>query len=171
MIQKVIWRHVHVSLCSLDQPLPRRQEVSGDLDSLAASSPASATAADMRQHHGIGYAHPVDVHLEMGRSSWDEEQDILHYVQSKVDAGVACCVCRCPSLLVQLYWLLQLLHALPAAYTCQDNECISRPHTLFVMKSGLSCALVDNCAAKASCLWMSAVSLLLQPGDLAAVPS
>ena len=68
----------------MDQPLPRRREISGDLDSLAASSPGSATAADMRQQQCMAYTRPGDIRLEMDRSSWDEEQDILSYVQSKV---------------------------------------------------------------------------------------
>lgn len=71
-------------MCSLDQPLPRRQEISGDVDSLAASSPGSAAAADLRQQQCMAYTTPADVHLELDRSSWDHEQDILNYVQSKV---------------------------------------------------------------------------------------
>ena len=77
-------------MCSMDQPLPRRREISGDLDSLAASSPGSATAADMRQQQCMAYTRPGDIHLEMDRSSWDEEQDILSYVQSKVQMLKQC---------------------------------------------------------------------------------
>lgn len=77
----------------MDQPLPRRQEISGDLDSLAGSSPNSATAADRRQRQGMGPVTPADVNLEldMGRNSWDEEQDILNYVQHKVWHVFATC--------------------------------------------------------------------------------
>ena len=75
-----------IGVCSMEEPLPRRREISGDLDSLAGSSPNSATAADRRHRQGMSAVAPADVNLELdlGRNSWDEEQDILQYVQHKV---------------------------------------------------------------------------------------
>lgn len=106
----------------MDQPLPRRQEISGDVDSLAASSPGSATAVDMREQQCLAYARPADVHLQIGRSSWEDEQDILNYVQSKVGRNAAMILMRCKMLYKHASEPMRCMHVQGHCCECPSSQ-------------------------------------------------